>query len=68
MPKEINMNGATLLEKGPNSDRIAAALTRMGHTVQVPQVEGSGLHGIMRVKDGYIGAADPRRDGIALGD
>lgn len=68
IPKEINMNGNTLLEKGPDSDKIAAALTAMGHTVQVPQVEGSGLHGIMRVKDGYIGAADPRRDGIALGD
>jgi gamma-glutamyltranspeptidase/glutathione hydrolase len=40
----------------------------MGHSVRVPNQEGSGLHGIMKVKDGYIGAADPRRDGIALGD
>ncbi|HVV64407.1 MAG TPA: gamma-glutamyltransferase [Rhizomicrobium sp.] len=68
MPKEVNMNGATLLEHSPNSDALAAQLTAMGHTVRVPAVEGSGLHGIMRVKDGYIGAADPRRDGIALGD
>jgi gamma-glutamyltranspeptidase/glutathione hydrolase len=68
MPHEINMNGATLLEKSPTSDALAAQLTAMGHTVQVPQVEGSGLHGIEKVKDGYIGAADPRRDGIALGD
>jgi gamma-glutamyltranspeptidase/glutathione hydrolase len=68
MPHEINMNGATLLEKSPTSDALAAQLTAMGHTVQVPQVEGSGLHGIEKVKEGYIGAADPRRDGIALGD
>jgi gamma-glutamyltranspeptidase/glutathione hydrolase len=68
MPHEINMNGNTLLEHSPTSDVLAAQLTAMGHTVQVPQVEGSGLHGIARVKDGYIGAADPRRDGIALGD
>jgi gamma-glutamyltranspeptidase/glutathione hydrolase len=68
MPHEINMNGPTLLEKSPNTDMLASQLTAMGHTVQVPQVEGSGLHGIMKVKDGYIGAADPRRDGIALGD
>jgi gamma-glutamyltranspeptidase/glutathione hydrolase len=68
MPRELNMNGATLLEKSANSDELAAALTAMGHTVRVPRVEGSGLHGIMKVKDGYIGAADPRRDGIALGD
>ena len=68
MPHEINMNGPTLLEKSPTSDGLAAQLTAMGHTVQVPQVEGSGLHGIERTKEGYIGAADPRRDGIALGD
>ncbi|MBA2587132.1 MAG: gamma-glutamyltransferase [Alphaproteobacteria bacterium] len=68
MPHEINMNGNTLLEKSPTSDQLAAQLTAMGHTVQIPQVEGSGLHGIQKVKDGYIGAADPRRDGIALGD
>ncbi len=68
MPREINMNGITLLEKGPGAETLAAQLTAMGHTVQVPEVEGSGLHGIMRVKNGYIGAADPRRDGIALGD
>jgi gamma-glutamyltranspeptidase/glutathione hydrolase len=68
MPHELNMNGATLLEKSPTSDALAAQLTAMGHNVQVPQVEGSGLHGIEKTKDGYIGAADPRRDGIALGD
>jgi gamma-glutamyltranspeptidase/glutathione hydrolase len=68
MPHELNMNGPTLLEKSPNSDALAAQLTAMGHTVQVPQVEGSGLHGIEKTKNGYIGAADPRRDGIALGD
>lgn len=68
MPHEINMNGATLLEKSPTSEALAAQLTAMGHNVQVPQVEGSGLHGIEKTKDGYVGAADPRRDGIALGD
>ena len=68
MPHEINMNGNTLLERSPTSDQLAAQLTAMGHTVQVPQVEGSGLHSIQKVKGGYIGAADPRRDGIALGD
>ena len=68
MPRELNMNGPTFLEKGPGVEAIAAQLTAMGHTVQIPQIEGSGLHGIERVKGGYIGAADPRRDGIALGD
>jgi gamma-glutamyltranspeptidase len=30
--------------------------------------EGSGLHGIRRVRGGYIGGADPRRDGVVIGD
>jgi gamma-glutamyltranspeptidase/glutathione hydrolase len=68
MPHEINMNGPTLLEQSPSSGALAAQLSAMGHNVQVPQVEGSGLHGIEKTRDGYIGAADPRRDGIALGD
>jgi len=68
MPHEINMNGTTLLEQSPNSDALAAQLRAMGHTVTIPRIEGSGLHGIQKVKGGFVGAADPRRDGIALGD
>ena len=30
--------------------------------------EASGLHGIMRTADGWAGGADPRREGVALGD
>jgi gamma-glutamyltranspeptidase/glutathione hydrolase len=68
MPRVLNMNANTSLENGPGVPALAAQLRAMGHTVQVPDVEGSGLHGIERTKDGYVGAADPRRDGIALGD
>jgi len=68
MPHEINMNGATLLETSPTTDALAAQLTAKGHMIQTSRMEGSGLHSIQKVKGGYIGAADPRRDGIALGD
>ncbi len=68
LPRQLNMNGVTQLEKGPGVDALVAQLTAMGHTVRIPDTEGSGLHGIEKVKGGYIGAADPRRDGIALGD
>ena len=68
IPHEINMNGPTLLETSPTTDALAAQLTAKGHTVQTSRMEGSGLHSIQKVKGGYIGAADPRRDGIALGD
>ena len=68
MPRELNMNGNTSAGKRARRGRAGAQLTAMGHTVQVPESEGSGLHGIEAVTNGYIGAADPRRDGIALGD
>lgn len=68
LPRELNLNGPTLLEQGPGVEELAKGLTAMGHTVRIPGQEGSGLHGIMKVPGGYIGAADPRRDGIALGD
>jgi gamma-glutamyltranspeptidase/glutathione hydrolase len=40
----------------------------MGHSVVVAGGEASGLHGIERTKGGYIGGADPRRDGVVVGD
>jgi gamma-glutamyltranspeptidase/glutathione hydrolase len=66
-PHFANPNGPTLLETGTSIDALAPELTAMGHTVVEHDLE-SGLHIIERVPGGYIGGADPRRDGIALGD
>jgi gamma-glutamyltranspeptidase/glutathione hydrolase len=68
LPRQLNLNGPTRLEKSPENDALAPQLTAMGHTVTVVAGEGSGLHGIKRVKGGYIGGADPRRDGVVIGD
>ena len=38
----------------------------MGHVVRI-RAETSGLHGIVRTKEGWEGGADPRREGVALG-
>jgi gamma-glutamyltranspeptidase/glutathione hydrolase len=67
LPHHANPNGPTILEAGTTIDALAPALTAMGHTVQMMPLE-SGLHVIERTKDGYVGGADPRRDGVALGD
>jgi gamma-glutamyltranspeptidase / glutathione hydrolase len=67
-PHPGNPNGPTLLEKDTALESLTPGLTAMGHTVATPSVEKSGLHIVERVKNGYIGAADPRRDGVALGD
>ncbi|OYX36751.1 MAG: gamma-glutamyltransferase [Caulobacterales bacterium 32-69-10] len=46
---------------------IAEQLKAMGVNVQGGRGEGSGLHGMEVVAGGVRGAADPRREGIALG-
>jgi gamma-glutamyltranspeptidase/glutathione hydrolase len=68
LPHQLNLNGPTLLEQSPGSDALAKALTAMGHEVRAVKGENSGLQVIEWVKGGYIGGADPRRDGVALGD
>ena len=68
LPRQLNLNGPTRLEKSPENDALAPQLTAMGHSVTVVAGEGSGLHGIKRVPGGYIGGADPRRDGVVIGD
>jgi gamma-glutamyltranspeptidase/glutathione hydrolase len=67
LPHHINLNGPTMLESDTSIDALAPALTAMGHTVREVPLD-SGLHIIEKVKGGYIGGADPRRDGDFEGD
>ena len=66
-PRFGSRNGPTELEKGTALEKLAPELERMGHTIRI-RAEASGLHGIVRGKDGWAGGADPRREGVALGD
>ncbi|MEQ1518990.1 MAG: gamma-glutamyltransferase, partial [Usitatibacteraceae bacterium] len=54
------------LEKGSTAANQAAALAAKGHDVDVVTMT-SGLGFLMRRDEGWIGAADPRRDGVAEG-
>jgi gamma-glutamyltranspeptidase/glutathione hydrolase len=66
-PRHQNQNGKTRLEKATALEALVPQLTAMGHTPELVELV-SGTHGIRRVKGGYEGGADPRRDGAALGD
>ncbi len=68
LPRQLNLNSPTRLEKSAVNDALEPQLKAMGHSVTVVMGEGSGLHGIRKVKGGYIGGADPRRDGVVIGD
>lgn len=67
MPRVTNLNGATELEAGTAAAAQADALRALGHEVQVRRHEG-GLTALRRAGDGWEGAADPRRDGVARGE
>lgn len=67
LPRVTNMNGPTELEDKGDLPAEADALRKLGHDIHVRHHEG-GLTAIRRKGDGWEGAADPRRDGVAKGD
>ena len=62
-----NRNGATDLEADTAMVDLQPDLEARGHTVNVRALT-SGTHGIHVTDDGLLGGADPRREGVALGD
>ena len=67
LPHFVNRNGKTELEKGTPLEALAPTLTTLGHEVTVRPLT-SGLHGVAVDGPRLIGGADPRREGVALGD
>jgi gamma-glutamyltranspeptidase/glutathione hydrolase len=69
-PHIVNRNGVTELELDPEhvgkTGRLAKALRELGHEVVIRQ-QNSGLHGVVKTPYGLQGGADPRREGIAIG-
>ncbi|MGI9381859.1 MAG: gamma-glutamyltransferase [Methyloligellaceae bacterium] len=55
------------IEPGPAARRLAPALRARGHTFRTGPMT-SGTHIIVVRPDGLEGGADPRREGVALGD
>lgn len=66
-PHIINLNGRTDIEANAAHPDLAQELKAMGHDVKTMAM-ASGLHGIIITKDGLFGGADPRREGVAMGD
>jgi len=63
----VNRNGATELEQGTPVAAQKPKLEAMGHKVKLMS-RASGLHGIRVTPKGLQGGADPRREGVAIGD
>jgi gamma-glutamyltranspeptidase/glutathione hydrolase len=67
LPHVLNRNGPTILEENRGLESVGAALTSMGDTVKFQPID-SGLNIVALGKNGMVGASDPRREGVALGD
>ncbi|NMG65556.1 gamma-glutamyltransferase [Azoarcus indigens] len=67
LPNMGSRNRQTELEHGSALVPLADGLRSLGHTVNVGD-QPSGLHGILIDESGLSGGADPRREGVALGD
>ena len=65
-PHLVNRFGTYDLEEGTSAADLETALVEMGFEVNVRGLN-SGLHAI-EVSDALYGGADPRREGIALGE
>ncbi|WP_439843627.1 gamma-glutamyltransferase [Aeromonas dhakensis] len=66
LPNFGSRNGPTELEAGRTPAAVVEALKAKGHEVVLSE-QTSGLQGVQRNTGGWLGAADPRREGIAKG-
>ena len=67
LPNMGSRNRDTELEQGSGLESLQQALRQSGHRVTIAP-SPSGVHAIMIKPDGLFGGADPRREGVALGD
>ena len=67
LPNFASLNGPTLLEEKRFPPATVQALKARGHDVREINMT-SGLQAIQRTTSGYFGGADPRREGVVIGD
>ena len=66
LPNFGSFNGPTVLEQGRFPPATVLTLQKRGHQV-VQSDMTSGLQAIQRTPTGWFGGADPRREGVVLG-
>ncbi len=67
LPNFASLNGPTVLEEKRFPASTVDALKARGHEIREVNMT-SGLQGIQKTASGFFGGADPRREGIVLGD
>ena len=67
LPNYGSRNGPTELERGTSIVALQERLQALGHDTRIFD-DVSGIHAIVRTRAGWIGGADPRREGTVAGD
>ena len=67
LPNFGSVNGPTLLEEGRFPSATIDSLKARGHEVRELPMQ-SGLQAIERTPGGWFGGADPRREGVVIGE
>ncbi|HSG02411.1 MAG TPA: gamma-glutamyltransferase [Marinobacterium sp.] len=67
LPHAVNRFGIYDLERGTTDETLKGDLEKLGYKVNVTDLN-SGLHAVQITDSGLQGAADPRREGVVLGD
>lgn len=67
MPHLTNRFGTYVLEESTGAEAFAEDLEALGYEINITDLT-SGLHGVAFTAEGLEGAADPRREGAAVGD
>ena len=67
LPNFGSFNGPTVVERGRFPAATLEALRTRGHTVNEIDMT-SGLQAIQRTASGWYGGADPRREGVVMGE
>ena len=65
LPHYMNRGNYTELEKNSVLENLETELKSLGHPIKI-QNKRSGLHIALKKDNGYIGAADPRREGLVI--
>lgn len=67
LPNFGSRNGPTEIEAGTEAEGWKAALEAKGHEVRAVEMT-SGIQAIVLTPRGFLGGADSRREGVAIGD
>lgn len=67
LPNFVNYNGPSVLEEERFPDSIVRELEEKGHQITLRPLT-SGIQAIQVTEGGFFGGADPRREGVVMGD